>query len=205
MQIEIYGHSNYISTSLQFSHNLPTPSTLCAGGLSSARQSSPTSGRQRFIDHGSTPYSRRPPGSRSRLGQGCSFVSRYFPRRSLQARKPCHRPWPVGIARWRPDVSARGRLLGREPPRCLRARQRVGSMVRNCPKIPPTGASTNFLFRHRWWDGTRWGGWETLGGVSHTTPVAVSWAPNRIDLFSQGSDSALWYVVITLPVDNINC
>jgi hypothetical protein len=46
--------------------------------------------------------------------------------------------------------------------------------------------------RHRWWDGSNWGGWESLGGVLHTIPAAVSWGKNRIDLFSEGSDSALW-------------
>lgn len=37
----------------------------------------------------------------------------------------------------------------------------------------------------------------------HTPPVAVSWAPNRIDLFAQGTDSALWYVLIALPAYNM--
>lgn len=36
---------------------------------------------------------------------------------------------------------------------------------------------------HRWWDGSRWGGWEKLGGVIMTEPVPVScksWHP-RLD------------------------
>ena len=39
---------------------------------------------------------------------------------------------------------------------------------------------------HRWWDGTRWGGWESLGGSIVGQPEAVCWGPNRIDVFALG-------------------
>ena len=38
-----------------------------------------------------------------------------------------------------------------------------------------------------------WSGWEWLGGVLESPPVAVSWAPNRLDVFAEGTDSALWH------------
>ena len=37
------------------------------------------------------------------------------------------------------------------------------------------------------------GGWESLGGVITSTPNAVSWGPNRLDIFARGTDSALWH------------
>ena len=48
---------------------------------------------------------------------------------------------------------------------------------------------------HKWWDGSRWGGWESLGGVLQpdTSLSAVSWGPNRIDVFARGTDSAVWH------------
>ncbi len=50
---------------------------------------------------------------------------------------------------------------------------------------------------HKWWDGTAWGpsvtGWESLGGVLTSEPVAVAWAENRLDVFVRGTDSALWH------------
>ena len=45
---------------------------------------------------------------------------------------------------------------------------------------------------HRWWDGARWGGWESLGGICESL-TATSWAPNRLDLFTVGTDSAVWH------------
>jgi len=41
---------------------------------------------------------------------------------------------------------------------------------------------------HRWWDGHDWGGWEALGGTIIGPPSAVTWGPNRIDLFVHNSD-----------------
>jgi hypothetical protein len=38
-----------------------------------------------------------------------------------------------------------------------------------------------------------WGGWESLGGVLQSEPVAVSWGPDRIDVFAVGTDSGLWH------------
>jgi hypothetical protein len=38
-----------------------------------------------------------------------------------------------------------------------------------------------------------WGGWESLGGVITSPPTAVSWGSDRLDLFANGTDSALWH------------
>jgi hypothetical protein len=38
-----------------------------------------------------------------------------------------------------------------------------------------------------------WGNWEWLGGVITSPPQAVSWGPNRLDIFANGTDSALWH------------
>ena len=48
---------------------------------------------------------------------------------------------------------------------------------------------------HRWWDGTRWNGWEPLGGQLYpgTGPAVASWAPGRLDVFVEGTDRQLWH------------
>ena len=38
-----------------------------------------------------------------------------------------------------------------------------------------------------------WGGWESLGGLLVSPPQAVTWGPNRLDLFALGTDHALWH------------
>jgi hypothetical protein len=43
-----------------------------------------------------------------------------------------------------------------------------------------------------WWDGSNWGGWESLGGSVFSPVSAVSWAANRLDLFVTGGDSAIY-------------
>ena len=42
-------------------------------------------------------------------------------------------------------------------------------------------------------DPASWGGWESLGGVLESPPRVVAWAPNRLDVFVVGTDSALWH------------
>lgn len=36
-------------------------------------------------------------------------------------------------------------------------------------------------------------GWESLGGVITSDPAAVSWGPQRLDVFARGTDDALWH------------
>jgi hypothetical protein len=52
---------------------------------------------------------------------------------------------------------------------------------------------TDLAMYHKWWDGTAWRGWESLGGVCISAPRAVSWGPNRIDAFVIGTDRATWH------------
>ncbi len=42
-------------------------------------------------------------------------------------------------------------------------------------------------------DPASWGGWESLGGVLESPPRVVAWAPNRLDIFVVGTNSALWH------------
>jgi hypothetical protein len=39
----------------------------------------------------------------------------------------------------------------------------------------------------------RWGDWGVLGGTLASGPAAASWAANRLDVFFQGTDKALWH------------
>ena len=41
--------------------------------------------------------------------------------------------------------------------------------------------------------GDRWSQWEDLGGVLNFSPAVSSWAPNRLDVFVTGTDSALYH------------
>jgi hypothetical protein len=67
------------------------------------------------------------------------------------------------------------------------------SLWRALPAISRYSAA-NDTPRHKWWDGTSWGGWESLGGVLHSPPVPVSWGHNRIDIFAEGTNSDLMSV-----------
>jgi hypothetical protein len=46
---------------------------------------------------------------------------------------------------------------------------------------------------HRWFDGGRWSGWESLGGVLASGPDAASWSAGRLDVFVKGTDAQLWH------------
>jgi len=39
-----------------------------------------------------------------------------------------------------------------------------------------------------------WSDWMDLGGQLTSEPAAVSWGPNRIDVFARGTDNALWHI-----------
>jgi hypothetical protein len=52
---------------------------------------------------------------------------------------------------------------------------------------------TDLALYHRWWDGSQWGGFETLGGEILGCPKVVSWGPNRLDVFARGLDGALYH------------
>jgi hypothetical protein len=52
---------------------------------------------------------------------------------------------------------------------------------------------TDHAMWHRWWDGSAWGGWESLGGVILSGPDCVAWGPDRLDCFAPGTDNALYH------------
>jgi len=41
------------------------------------------------------------------------------------------------------------------------------------------------------WNGARWSNWQNLGGNITSEPAAVSWGPNRIDVFSRSQNNSL--------------
>ena len=43
----------------------------------------------------------------------------------------------------------------------------------------------NTLYK-RTWNGSRWEDWQSLGGNIDSEPAAVSWGPNRTDVFARG-------------------
>jgi hypothetical protein len=46
---------------------------------------------------------------------------------------------------------------------------------------------------HKWWDGSRWAGWEPLGGILASGPTVTAGAFNRLDVFAKGTDSQLYH------------
>ena len=47
---------------------------------------------------------------------------------------------------------------------------------------------------HSWWDGTRWNGWEDLGGLITEAPSVVSRGNGLLDVFGRGSDGAVYQI-----------
>ena len=41
---------------------------------------------------------------------------------------------------------------------------------------------------HKWWDGSKWHAWESLGGNLTSDIAAVAWGPHRLDCFARGAD-----------------
>jgi hypothetical protein len=46
---------------------------------------------------------------------------------------------------------------------------------------------------HKWWNGSKWSGWESLGGKLTASPAASPPATNQIGVFVRGTDGACWY------------
>src|SRR6266567_4475090 len=64
-------------------------------------------------------------------------------------------------------------------------------LQRHIPQGTPVTLSNDNVFPLL--DAASWGGWESLGGVLSSQARVVSWAPNRLDSFSLGTDSALYH------------
>src|SRR5207237_646795 len=48
---------------------------------------------------------------------------------------------------------------------------------------------------HQTWEGSRWLGWENLGGLLAAAPAAVSWGPRRIDVLVPGlNPGSVWHL-----------
>jgi hypothetical protein len=54
----------------------------------------------------------------------------------------------------------------------------------------PDGALWN-----RYWDGSAWHPWESLGGELDpaATPACAAWGSDRLDVFARGLDGATWH------------
>src|SRR5258705_12144332 len=52
---------------------------------------------------------------------------------------------------------------------------------------------TDHALYHKWYDGSGWNGFESLGGVWMGTPEVVAWGPDRLDVFVLGTDNAVWH------------
>jgi len=45
-----------------------------------------------------------------------------------------------------------------------------------------------------WWDGANWSAWDWVGGYFQGNPAAVSWGPNRLDVFAWGNTQHLGHL-----------
>ena len=63
-------------------------------------------------------------------------------------------------------------------------------------RLDAFGRGTDGQLWHRWWDGTSWQGWESLGGQLYpgTGPAVAAWGPGRLDVFVDGTDQQLWHL-----------
>jgi hypothetical protein len=52
---------------------------------------------------------------------------------------------------------------------------------------------TDGAMYHKWWDGSKWDGWESLGGQIMGAPSAVACGDNRFDVFARGTDGAMYH------------
>ena len=68
-----------------------------------------------------------------------------------------------------------------------------GLIPQSQPNRLTIGRGTDNALWYRFWNGTAWSAWESLGGVLTASPGAVSWGPNRLDVFVRGTDHAVWH------------
>jgi peptide methionine sulfoxide reductase MsrB len=55
---------------------------------------------------------------------------------------------------------------------------------------------------HRCYNGA-WRAWQSLGGIHHYDPDAVSWNANRIDVFSVNTKSQLTHIYANIPNNEV--
>jgi peptidoglycan/xylan/chitin deacetylase (PgdA/CDA1 family) len=62
-------------------------------------------------------------------------------------------------------------------------------------RVDTFARGTDGAIWHRWWDGQRWAGWGSLGGLTPdgSSPASASWGYNRLDVFVRGIDDQLWH------------
>jgi len=103
-----------------------------------------------------------------------------------------HKAWDG--QQWQPSVTGWENLSGQ-----CSSYPCVVSWGPNRLDVFVVGAQDNALY-HKAWDGNQWSpsqtGWDRLGGacVPNWLPCAVSWAPNRLDIFVVGvQDGALYH------------
>ena len=46
---------------------------------------------------------------------------------------------------------------------------------------------------HNWWSSNRWFDWQSLGGVSTSTPVVSSWGADKFVVFVKGTENVSRY------------
>ncbi|HEY5183716.1 MAG TPA: hypothetical protein VIM19_02160 [Actinomycetes bacterium] len=122
------------------------------------------------------------PTDRNYLSIGCSTLFLNWLRYQL------HFTWAEIVAAGGPTLAATYQnLTGRTDALA----QFTGLLDRHFPAGTPCGLTNDNPYPLL--DPAGWGGWESLGGTLETEPAVVSWAPNRLDVFTIGTDSALWH------------
>ena len=83
-----------------------------------------------------------------------------------------HHTWKQGTAQFQSETLGAGKSAGR-PAAVARGTNQINVFVRQA----------DGTVHHRWLDGTTWRAWEPLGKLIQGTPAAVSFQPERVDLF----------------------
>ena len=116
----------------------------------------------------------------------------------------CYRKYFNAVGGWSAGWDDLGGGLYSSPAASSRGPNRLDVFVRG--ELLPGGQGELY---HKWWDGSSWHDWEYLGGwiAGGSSPAAVSWGPNRIDVFyADGKDDSLahqWWDGSTWSFDDL--
>lgn len=102
----------------------------------------------------------------------------------------------VGLDRAMYHRALKGKLVSTGWERLGGSFSSQASLVSSGSQLHLFARGTDFTLRHRSFDGNSliWlPDWQNLGGSISSPPCAVSWGPDRLDVFAIGSDAALWH------------
>src|SRR6266576_177962 len=65
---------------------------------------------------------------------------------------------------------------------------------KNINQVEVFSRGANSALYHKWWDGTSWSGWASLGGSINSDPGSVSCGSGKMDVFAKVGDNSCWRI-----------